>query len=125
MITTQQVQDAMECAPRALAGNPTSEKGIRIAYEWLDAQRKTKSQSHGLAKAKGIIEVWSASYVSVTDVEIAESLHPDVTLAGSYLNLSKRLTRPNIRRLEGIVDLETSPTIGATHEAYPYSQHES
>ena len=125
MITAQQIQDGIENAPKSLVGNPTSEKDIRIAYEWPDAQRKTKSRNHGAGKAKDIIAVWSASYVSLTDVEVAAWLHPDVTLGNGYLNLSKRRMRPRSARLEGVTDLEANSAIGAAHEAYPYTQDES
>ncbi len=75
---------------------------IRMAYEWLDAQRTVKVAKKEYLPLKHVIERWAGRYVSQTDVEVAAALHPAIT--GSYpsFNLSKRLVLPNDRRLEGI-----------------------
>ena len=75
---------------------------IRIAYEWLDAQKKIKGTTHRSFALKHIIEKWGGRYVSQSDVEIAAHLHPDVIGTYPMFNISSRLTRPNDRRLIGV-----------------------
>lgn len=75
---------------------------IRIAYEWLDAQRKTKSAIKSGRPLKHLIEKWGGRYVSTTDVEVAATLHPEIQGKYPYYNISTRLTRPSDRRLDGI-----------------------
>jgi hypothetical protein len=75
---------------------------IRMAYEWLDAQKTVKVAQRKYLPLKHIIEKWAGRYVSQSDVEVAATMHP--RLQGHYpnYNLSARLTRPNDRRLGGI-----------------------
>lgn len=74
---------------------------IRLAYTWLDAQKKTKSVCHQV-DLKHIIENWAGRYVSSSDVLVAASLHPDIM--GSYprFNISKIFTHPSSFRRLGI-----------------------
>jgi hypothetical protein len=51
---------------------------IRIAYEWLDAQTKTKDVTKKGRPLKHIIEKWGGRYVSQDDVEVAAQMHPEV-----------------------------------------------
>jgi len=80
---------------------------IRLAYEWLDAQKTIKSSRKDWHALKHIIEKWAGRYVSQTDVEVAAELHPRI--AGKYpnYNLSGKLTRPNDRRLADISEAMT------------------
>jgi len=75
---------------------------IRIAYEWLDAQVKTKGISRTQNPIKHFIEAWAKRYVSTSDVIVAANIHPDVRGTYPYFNISNRLVRPNQRRLDGI-----------------------
>ena len=75
---------------------------IRIAYEWLDAQVKTKGVTRKARALKHIIEQWGGRYVSTSDVDVAASLHPDIHGNYPFFNISSPLTRPNKRRLNGV-----------------------
>jgi hypothetical protein len=44
---------------------------IRMAYEWLDAQPKTKGVTRQARAIKHMIEKWAGRYVSQSDVEVA------------------------------------------------------
>ncbi len=80
---------------------------IRIAYEWLDAQKKTKGKTRTSYALKHLIERWAGRYVSQSDVEAAALLHPDITGEYPLFNISSRLTEPNARRLAGIEEAFT------------------
>lgn len=75
---------------------------IRIAYEWLDAQIKTKSATTKTLPLKHIIEKWGGRYVSTSDVEVAAQLHSEIKGKYPYYNISARLTEPSKVRLSGI-----------------------
>lgn len=76
---------------------------IRIAYEWLDAQKKiaTPNKKHS-SPLKHIIESWAKRYVSQSDVELAASLHSEISGQYPDFNISAQLTLPNARRLIAI-----------------------
>jgi hypothetical protein len=80
---------------------------VRLAYEWLDAQRTVRSAARKYLPLKHIIEKWAGRYVSQTDVEVSATLHPRILGTYPNFNLSTRLTRPNDRRLEGIAEALT------------------
>lgn len=78
---------------------------VRLAFTFLDQQKKTKKPSdfsgYGL---KHVIEYSARTYVSTTAVSVAALMHPDII--GSYpdFNISKRLTLPNYSTLsDGLV----------------------
>jgi hypothetical protein len=73
-----------------------------MAYEWLDAQVKTKGRTTKTRPIKHIIEKWAGRYVSTTDVVVAAQLHPDIHGTYPHFNISARLTEPARRRLDGI-----------------------
>jgi hypothetical protein len=75
---------------------------IRIAYEWLDAQKKIKTQTRHARPLKHLIESWGGRYVSQSDVEIAAYLHPEIRGKYPFYNLSTGLTEPSIDRLKNI-----------------------
>lgn len=75
---------------------------IRMAYEWLDAQKKTKGKVRKQFAVKHLVEQWAGRYVSRSDVEAAAHLHPDVHGEYPYYNISSRLTLPSVQRLDGI-----------------------
>lgn len=96
---------------------------IRIAFEWLDAQVKTKNCTRKALPLKHLIEKWAGRYVSTSDVEVAAQLHPQIKGAYPYFNIGVRLTEPSRVRL---VNLPEAFTHGynTRHEAKTYSYHE-
>ncbi len=80
---------------------------IRIAYEWLDAQKKTKKPTKISHALKHIIEKWAERYVSKSDVEVAARMHPDIHGIYPYFNISARLTKPSTDRLKDIPEAFT------------------
>lgn len=78
---------------------------IRIAYEWLDAQKKIKTIPKNLrySSLKEVIEEWAGRYVSKFDVEVAATLHPDIKGEYPFYNFSQSfLTEPSRDRLDSI-----------------------
>lgn len=80
---------------------------IRIAYEWLDAQTKTKGVTRTSYPLKHIIEKWAGRYVSQSDVEVAALMHPEIRGTYPHFNISTRLTLPSGVRLAGIGEART------------------
>lgn len=92
---------------------------VRIAYEWLDAQKKLKHPRQHSAPLKHIIESWGGRYVSQSDVEVAAYLHKDIIGEYSRYNISARLVRPSLERLEGIGEALThGPSECYTDDTY-------
>lgn len=77
---------------------------IRIAYEWLDAQKKIQSLTRKPYPIKHIIEEWAGRYISRSDVEVAATLHPKIRGEYPFFNISARLTTPSRSRLDDIKD---------------------
>lgn len=75
---------------------------VRMAYEWLDAQKKTRTATTATNPLKHFIEKWAGRYVSTSDVEVAAYMHPDIKGVYPYFNISARLTEPSTERLKGI-----------------------
>jgi len=73
---------------------------IRMAYEWLDAQKKIKGKIQLIHPIKHLVEQWSGRYVSTSDVIIAASLHPSIHGKYPQFNISSRLTLPSDSRLK-------------------------
>ena len=86
----------------AEGGHHEHDDCIRIAYEWLDAQKKTKGKIKTRFALKHLIEKWGGRYVSTSDVDVAAHLHPEVEGTYPYFNISSRLTLPSDERLKGI-----------------------
>ncbi|WP_456638531.1 hypothetical protein [Bradyrhizobium sp. USDA 10063] len=80
---------------------------IRIAYEWLDAQTKTKGVMRDRRPLKHIIEDWGGRYVSQSDVEVAAELHPEIRGTYPHFNISARLVLPSDVRLATIPEART------------------
>jgi len=97
---------------------------IRIAYEWLDAQKKTKGISSRLPPLKQIIENWAGRYISESDVEVAAVLHPDIKGNYPYFNISSSLVRPSDARLVGIAEARTQARYKINENDHPYSTRE-
>jgi hypothetical protein len=98
---------------------------VRIAYEWLDAQKKLAAPNTRLLEpVKHIIEAWGGRYVSQSDVELAAYMHPDVTGRYPGFNISSRLTLPNDRRLHGISEAGKHPEYRKRNNEKTYSVRE-
>lgn len=97
---------------------------IRIAYEWLDAQKKIKSASSRFHEVKHLVEKWAGRYISTADVIVAAELHPDVH--GSYptFNLSSNLTEPSDQRLTNIGEAYQHRDKRGSHDPRNYKDRE-
>lgn len=98
---------------------------IRIAYQWLDAQTKTKGLTRVDRQIKHYIEAWGGRYVSESDVQVAAEL---LKLQGTYpcFNISRRLTLPSDARLAGIGEARTQNyKLTERHIKEAYSTKES
>lgn len=104
MLTDELIEEAKKRIKFGPEHGPHHEHNdcVRIAYEWLDAQKKTKIVVRRSRGFKTYVRNWGGRYISKSDVDIAADLHPDVF--GSYprFNISRRLTRPRRTRLENI-----------------------
>lgn len=104
MLTDEAIEAAKSQVKYSLAegGHHEHNDCIRMAYEWLDAQRKTKLPTKKTYALKHIIEKWAGRYVSTTDVDVAAFMHPEIHGNYPYFNISARLTEPSTNRLKGI-----------------------
>jgi hypothetical protein len=98
-LTGQQIADAKKAANLR---NPRHEHDdcIRMAYEWLDAQKTTKATRMDDWKHK--VEHWCGRHITEDDVLVAALLHPRIEPQGYQLNISQRLVLPSFERLIGI-----------------------
>jgi hypothetical protein len=122
MITDKQIENAIRDAGKedGLHKHPDC---IRIAYEWLDAQKKTKLPRKSHRALKHLIERWAGRYVSQSDVEVAAHMHPAITGVYPSFNISSRLTEPSLSRLEGMLEPSTHH-YQPDHKKTAYSYHE-
>jgi hypothetical protein len=125
MLSDKTIEAAKLRAKYSLNEGPLHEHNdcIRIAYEWLDAQKKLKSTTKKAYPLKHIIEKWGGRYVSRTDVDAAAELHPEIHGIYPYFNISAKLTKPNIKRLEGIEQAFTQDYKERASDS-PYSREE-
>jgi hypothetical protein len=106
MLTDKQIEEAKKRAlyqqeygtPRTTPDDHND--SVRIAYEWLDAQRKMKKAS--CWPCKHIVEGWGKRHIPWFAVAVAAELHPKVFGAYPFLNIAKQLVLPSTKRLEGI-----------------------
>lgn len=96
---------------------------IRIAYEWLDAQKKTKKPRNVPSTSRLLIERWAGRYVSESDVRVAAHLHPLISGSYPFYNISSRLTEPSVERLKDISEAFTQGQRSEHEEKY-YSKKE-
>lgn len=96
---------------------------IRMAYEWLDAQAKTKNPTTKTYALKHLIEKWAGRYVSTTDVDVAAFMHPDIKGTYPHFNISARLTEPSTLRLKGISE-SFKHRYRERHDPFAYKIHE-
>jgi hypothetical protein len=77
---------------------------IRICFEWLDAQKIIKSKCKHQFAIKHLIEQWAGRYVSMSDVEVAAKIHPQIIGIYPHYNISSKLVEPDKTRLKNIVE---------------------
>lgn len=102
MLSDADIQAAIDRAPYSADRLHEHPDCVRLAYEWLDAQTKTKAPNRRFRPLKHIIEHWAGRYVSASDVEVAAAMHPDIIGRYPYYNISQRMVQPNPRRFAGI-----------------------
>ncbi|MGE8653528.1 MAG: hypothetical protein ACN6NV_07235 [Acinetobacter gandensis] len=124
MLTDQEIQLAISQVsknPDNLHEHPDC---VRIAYAWLDAQKKIQSACRQSYPIKHYIEKWAGRYVSESDVEVAAYLHPEIK--GKYPNfsISSNLTEPSRSRLISISEAMTQLNYHNSHDPKKYKHHE-
>lgn len=79
---------------------------IKIAYAFLDAQKKTKNRTPisglGTTSLRKMISQWSGCYLSDEDVDLAIKMHPSLKGDRTSCNISRQLVFPCYSRLEGL-----------------------
>ena len=125
MLTDKQIEEAKKEAKYSLGDDILHEHNdcIRMAYEWLDAQRKTKGKSTKPYALKHMIERWAGRYVSASDVDVAAKMHPEIHGKYPFFNISSRLTRPSKDRLNGISEAFTQGQhLSSTDDRYAHTE---
>ena len=113
-LTDSQIEQAIaKYSPKGLHQHPDC---VRIAAEWLSAQKMIRSPRCNCYKH--IIESWGGRYVSKDDVTVAAKLM-GVYGTYPYLNISLMLIRPDHSRLANIENAFKHPNyIGKYDTAY-------
>lgn len=125
MISDQEIQDAKLRTNYTLEDQHHEHNDcIRIAYEWLDAQKKTKNTTKKLYTLKHLIEKWGGRYVSTSDVCVAAELHPEIHGIYPFFNISARLTEPSTQRLYGISEAMKHDNYRNSYDPKAYKVHE-
>lgn len=124
MLTEQEIQQAID----TMSKNPNNLHEhldcVRIAYAWLDAQKKIQSACRQSYPLKHYIEKWAGRYVSQDDVKIAAHLHPEVTGKYPNFNISSNLTEPHRARLTSIPEAMTQLDYHTRYDPKTYKNHE-
>lgn len=109
MLTDKQIEQAKKTMRYSLSDDICHEHNdcIRMAYEWLDTQKKIKGTTTKYYPLKHIIEQWCGRYISTSDVEVAAHMHPEIHGQYPFFNISTRLTRPSTVQLTGICEAFT------------------
>jgi hypothetical protein len=125
MLTDQQIESAKKNTRYSTTEKPLHEHNdcIRFAYEWLDAQAKTKGQTKQIFQIKHLIERWAGRYVSTSDVDVAAHMHPDVKGSYPFYNISARLTNPATSRISALGQAFTQDQ-NKSHDPKNYSRSE-
>lgn len=126
MITDEEIRIAKSQTEYSVPGGPHHEHDdcIRIAYEWLDAQKKTQGINRKSRPLKHIIENWAGRYVSTSDVEVAAHIHPDIQGRYPHYNVSSRLVEPKSSRLSDIAEAHTQKSYKSGPNDRTYSTKE-
>lgn len=124
MLTNQEIQQAINKIsknPNNLHEHPDC---VRIAYTWLDAQKKIQTSCRQSYPIKHYIEKWAGRYVSENDVEVAAYLHPEIKGKYPNFNISRNLTEPSRTRLTSIPEAMTQLNYHNSHDPKKYKSHE-
>lgn len=124
LLTDEQIDYAKKNANLQLEGHHEHNDCIRIAYGWLDAQRKIKNPTRVTFALKHIIENWGGRYVSQSDVEVAAWLHPEIRGVYPNYNISSRLTLPSKARLSGVGEAGKHPIYQEKEDLEIYKNEE-
>lgn len=116
VLTDKEIEEAKKRAPKVADGQHEHNDCIRIAYEWLDAQKKTRNPTTKDRQFKHIIESWGERYVSTDDVQVAAWLHPEIKGKYPRFNIGKRLTLPSKARLGNIEEAGKHPSYGDRYQ---------
>lgn len=120
-LTDKEIEDGIKAAEKKYGSDyppgtgkayHQSKDGVRIAYAWLDAQKKIQGTCRRWA-LKHVIEEWGRYYVSSSDVLVAASLHPYVQGAYPHFNISNRFTFPSRERKLPIGKADTQKSYGS------------
>ncbi len=127
MLSDEQIENAKKQTKYSLTYPPLHYHNdcIRIAYQWLDAQKKIKNPTMRHYDIKHLIEEWAGCYVSQADVDVAALIHPEIHGAYPCFNISARLTEPSIERLKGISRAFSESAKRKFHDQPLYKVHES
>jgi len=109
-ITDEQILSEIQKLPARKQQAVHSLDMVRIALEWLDAQKKLNRPNKRSIGDKHDIEHWAGRYISATAVQVAANLHPEIKGTYPYFNISSRLVRPNPRRLVNITEAGIHPS---------------
>ncbi|MDO1509414.1 MULTISPECIES: hypothetical protein [unclassified Neisseria] len=125
MLTHEQIAEAKKKTKYTSEILHEHDDCIRIAYEWFDAQTKTKTinKNHMPRPLKHLIERWGGRYVSESDVQVAATLHPEIKGEYPYYNISVKLTEPKRSRLLGITEAFTHD-YNQRHDPSSYKKQE-
>ncbi|MFJ5408128.1 hypothetical protein [Pectobacterium punjabense] len=128
MLTKQKIEEgkkAIKQKDHTYDGFHEDDGCIHIAYEWLDAQKKLQTPNkRTMRPIKHLIERWAGRYVSTADVQVAAHLHPDITGAYPFFNISTNLVEPNTARLEKIKIAFSQPDYRNSHKENDYKRKE-
>lgn len=124
MLTDKQIEQAKKTTRYSLGDDILHEHNdcIRMAYEWLDAQKKIKGPTSKTYALKHMIEQWCGRYISRSDVDVAAHMHPEIHGQYPYFNLSARLTCPSPERLTGIDEAFTQGYHLKESKGYTYKE---
>lgn len=124
MLTDKQIEQAKKTTRYSLPGDIVHEHNdcIRMAYEWLDAQKKIKRPTSKTYALKHMIEQWCGRYISTSDVDVAAHMHPEIHGQYPHFNFSARLTRPSTERLTGIGEAFTQGYHIKNSDRYTYTE---
>jgi hypothetical protein len=99
MISSNEIERTIESAQINFGTEMPDENSIRAAYEWIDAQTKTKHLTNKNLGIRPFIKVWAGRHISELEVMVAGLLHPEIIGERVRFNISSRLTLPSTERL--------------------------
>lgn len=125
MLSEAQIEEAVAESSKSGKAHHEHNDCVRIAFQWLDAQKKLKNQNRSAGYAlKHLIEKWAGRYVSQSDVEVAARLHPNIFGTYPCYNISSRLVEPSRDRLDNIGEAFTHLSYQNLHRSDVYKTSE-